>query len=370
MTDTQRTPVDARPHGTTPYRLLTAIRTGDIAGMDALLAPGSESEKCVTGPGFVESPLATATRYVQTPIVQHLLRRGAVPDGAMDASVSPLFIAAMEGSLHVARLLLDGGADLHRESLTQPLTPTGAAEYWSFQGQGQKDVAAYLRSLGGTNPYNDPDRPETLWDGHVGEWPIRLVEKTLDARVSPEPYLRGSGAAGVPLYSCRFDRKKWLFRLLFTAHLSPTLGYELAVALPGRWPVHRAALEHRRFAWPLDVVAHLARGGLPLRHGDVVSRAALGDSVRLPPSVSDFVAVALSGVESVRAGLAKKDPVFARHAGPLLLLVPRLSAKTPLDAAAARAFADAKASVKWGPSALKPGRSGLAVPLELCAEDA
>lgn len=351
-------------------RLFDAIRDGDLVTVRSLLELQLVGARCVAGPGFVERPLETAVRYGREEIVAALLGMGAPPDGSVTELVPPLFQAAMNGTLGVAMRLVEAGADIHRESLTQPLTPTGAAEYWSFQGQGQKDVAAYLRSLGGTNPYNDPNRPETLWDGHVGEWPIRLVEKTLDARVSPEPYMRGSGAAGVPLYSCRFDRKKWLFRLLFTAHLSPTLGYELAVALPGRWPVHRSALEHHRFAWPLDVVAHLARRSLPLRHGDVVSRAALADSVRLPPAVSDFVAVALSGIESVRVGLAKKDPVFARHAGPLLLLVPRLSAKKPLDAAAARAFADAKASVKWGPSALKPGRSGLAIPLELCAEDA
>jgi hypothetical protein len=353
-----------------PRKLSAAIRRGDVVAVRAALSAGLDPGREIEVDGFRDLPLQYAVEQKHSRIVEILLKAGASPDGTDSALVTPLHGAAVNGDVDIARLLIDAGADIHRESLTQPLTPTGAAEYWSFQGQGQKDVAAYLRSLGGTNPYNDPNRPETLWDGHVGEWPIRLVEKTLDARVSPEPYVRGSGAAGVPLYSCRFDRKKWLFRLLFTAHLSPTRGYEIAVALPGRWPVHRAALEHHRFAWPLDVVAHLARGSLPLRHGDVVSRAALGDSVRLPPAVSDFVAVALSGIESVRAGLAKKDPVFARHAGPLLLLVPRLSAKKSLDAAAARAFADAKASVKWGPSALKPGRSGLAIPLELCAEDA
>jgi hypothetical protein len=353
-----------------PKKFSAAIRKGDVVAVRAALSAGLDPGREIEVDGFRDLPLQYAVEQTQARIVEVLLRAGAPPDGTDSTLVTPLHGAAINGDVGIARLLVDAGADIHRESLTQPLTPTGAAEYWSFQGQGQKDIAAYLRSLGGTNPYNDPNRPETLWDGHVGEWPIRLVEKTLDARVSPESYVRGSGAAGVPLYSCRFDRKKWLFRLLFTAHLSPKLGYELAVALPGRWPVHRAALEHRRFAWPLDVVAHLARGGLPLRHGGVASRAALGDSVWLPPPVSDFVAVAFSGVESVRAGLAKKDPEFARHAGPLLLLVPRLSAKKPLDAAAARAFADAKASVKWGPSALKPGRSGLAIPLELSAEDA
>jgi hypothetical protein len=86
--------------------------------------------------------------------------------------------------------------------------------------------------------------------------------------------------------------------------------------------------------------------------------------------VSDWVAVSLSVIESIRVSLAEKDPVFARHAGPVLLLVPRVAAKKALDAEAARQFADAKASMKWGPTALKPGRSGLAVPLELSTEDA
>jgi hypothetical protein len=293
-----------------------------------------------------------------------------MPDGPLRNLVTPLLGAAIAGHAEVARVLVAGGADIHRESLTQPLTPTGAAEYWSFQGQGQKDVAAYLRSLGGTNPYNDPNRPENQWDGHPGEWPIRLVEKALDARVAPQPYVRGEGADAVPLYSCRFDRKKWLFRLLFTTHLSPRLGHELAIALPGRWPIHRAALEHRHFAWPLDLVAHLTRRGTPFRHGDVLTRSALGANAWVHPQVSDWVAVSLSVIESIRVSLAEKDPVFARHAGPVLLLVPRVAAKKALDAEAARQFADAKASMKWGPTALKPGRSGLAVPLELSTEDA
>lgn len=349
-----------------------AVMRGDTEACRRLLSAGADPNALAGYGPAVDPVLRVAASRGYTEIVSLLLAHGARVDGAVDELATALYSSAGQGHLDIARLLVEAGADIHRESLTQPLTPTGAAEYWSFLGENRKEVARYLRSLGGQNPYNDPNRPPDQWDGHPGELQIRFVERALAARVSPIPYIRQVEGSPVELYSCRFDNKKYLFRLLFTVSLNGPRHQEVALALPGMWPVHRAALELERFRWPLDLLARTSRNVAasgPLEHGMVLDRnhpATAG--VRWPETISQWLVVAHESLEGVRRELSAIDEFIANTLGPVLLLVPHLAKKPLTPGAPAREAADAKARVKWAPPALKVGRNTLAVPLEVSAE--
>ena len=351
--------------------LVSAAQRGSAEECKRLLGRGANPSASKDGLSVLRIA-ASIAGSVDT--VRVLLDAGAAPDGAVDHGSTPLQGAAYSGHLDVVRALVEAGADIHRESFGMPLTPTGTAEYWSFLGKGQAEVAAYLRSLGGQNPYNDPNRPENLWEGREGELHLRFVERALGSRVSPFPLQREHvKGRDLLLYSCRFDRKKWLFRLLFTVQLSLTAGCEVGLALPCNWPVHRAALELPRFAWPIDflfgLAARLDRDVGVIGHGDVLDRAhPLARGLAWPARFDQWLVVQHASFETVRTELAAQDEHVAKHLRPTLLLVPHF-AKTPLRPGAdARAKADAKALVKWAKPALGTARNGLVVPIETSAE--
>lgn len=352
--------------------LLRASQSGMADECKALLARGANPDAATKTPRLEALYLAASIAgSVET--VQVLLAAGASVDGPVDGGSTPLHGAARSGQLAVARTLIEAGADIDREAAGMPLTPTGIAEYWSLLGQGQTEVAAYLRSLGGQNPYNDPNRPEDLWSGREGELHLRFVERALGARV-PFPFEREPvKGRRLALYWCRFRRPHYYFRLLFTVQLSLTAEREVGLVLPCSWPVHRAALELPRFTWPLDllfgVAARLDRGEVSVEHGDVLDRehpAVRG--LAWPTSFEQWLVVRHGSFETVRQELSTEDDFIAKWLRPTLLLVPHFAKRRLRAGAEALAKADAKARVKWEKPALGTARNGLVVPTVARAE--
>lgn len=315
--------------------------------------------------GTVEHMPLTALQFAsgsgRLDVVKLLIFLGARIDGGVDSSSTPLHHAAMGGHLAVVRELVEVGADIHRESLRLPLTPTGTAEYWSFQNQGQREVAEYLRTLGGINPYNG-ERPDDVWEGLGGEMHIELVERALNGRVSPVPFARATiTGREVAIRTSRFAPTLFLFRTLFTTSLSPIAGQELALVLPSLWPLHARALQEPRYAWPLDLLAHLeerASRGASLAHGDVLNR---GDEhlagLDWPTNFDQWLVVCHGSLEERR--LAVPEAMLS----PTLFLVPHANKKPIVPGKDALTRADAKATVKWARPALGQGKNGLVVPL-------
>lgn len=306
-------------------------------------------------------PLARACRAPDLETVRKLLELGALPDGTDITPAPPLVSAATSGNLELARFLVEAGADVNREHLAQPLTPTGWADYYA-EVKPTGEVAAYLRSLGGINPYNDQSRPEDFWDGVRGEMQIELVERALKGRVHPVPFEDTSSGERLTLRQSRFSAEAFLFRLLFSVDFVDAGGRcEVAVALPRFWPNHAAALHKGQFRWPWDLMFAVGRSladGAVLQHGDVLSRESdIFRGVSWQPGFDQWLAVRHESLAERRravpsAGLS--DTIF---------LVPHIG-KTPLKPGkASKAAADAKAKVKWNASAGKRGRNTLIVPL-------
>jgi hypothetical protein len=297
-------------------------------------------------------------------VVDLLLGAGAEVDGRLDDRSTPLIDACISGHLSVVRRLLEAGADLHRESLRQPLTATGTAEYWSFKQEGQPEVASYLRSLGGTNPYFDgaPDAKdaEERWAGAVGEMHIELLERALYGRVSLVPFEREEGSERpLVVRQCRFSANPYLFRLLCTVNAAPSAPGEVAIALPAAWPLHAAALKEQRYAWPLELVFHVARKlqqGASLSHGDLLARdGEILQNAFTPRDIEQWIVVAHRTFEERRIA------VLQAGLAPTLLLVPNFAKAIKPKEALAKA--DAKAQVNWEKPALGTGRSALTVQL-------
>ncbi len=313
------------------------------------------------------TPLTYAAAHGHLDVVNLLLESGAAVDGPIDHRTTPLLAAAKEGQFEVVKRLVDADADIHREMLTSPVTPTAEAEYWSFLNRGQKDVAAYLRSLGGTNPYNEPVRPDDFWDEYVGGLHIMLIEGALRFRVSPYPFRRDIGdGREIIVHSCRFAPNKFLFRMLFTVNLSMAAGCEIGIVLPAVWPVHKAALQLKNYSWPIDFlfkVAAAVSAGVKVEHGQVLDRdhAAVAGAY-WSPMFDQWLVVNHSSIEDVRQKLA---PTLM----PTFLLTPVCEKKKLVEGAESRKRADARANAKWGNSALGPGRNALAIPMEASKED-
>jgi len=290
-------------------------------------------------------------------VVRVLLAAGAMVDGIVTVRSSPLIGAAIEGHREVAALLLESGADLHRESLRTPLTPLGFANYYRVKNTGQDEVAEYLVSKGAIDPFNGP---EVDWSGMRGQAQVEAVEATL-GRVHPVPYVRDGDVAGVDqvtVFRTRFVAQKYLFQLLFTTDLALVTGYELAVCLLSTWPMHKGALEQATFRWPLDLLFHWAGeavAGRGFAHGEVVDATSSRDAgVNVPTKLAQWLACNHASFE-----LARERRLGA---APMLLLVPHLL-KTPLKPGKqARERADKKYELLWNPSAARTGRNSLVVP--------
>ena len=154
------------PHG----HLVWAARTGDIAAIRRLAASGIDLDASTDTPAVFVFPdldhihwtaLQHAVQKHQVDAVRVLLECGADPDARPAGSaITPLFIAAGDPDPTIARLLLDGGADVNvsRKALTAP-EPGGplwhvfehAMEHASA-GQSRKEALARMAATAPSKP--------------------------------------------------------------------------------------------------------------------------------------------------------------------------------------------------------------------------
>ena len=93
-------------------KMMRAIAIQDLAGLDAALANGADSEAVIHG----NTPLMRAAKIGSLPIVERLLKAGAGVDQALphDERQTPLMVAINSGNEQVVQLLLGHGASLTR----------------------------------------------------------------------------------------------------------------------------------------------------------------------------------------------------------------------------------------------------------------
>lgn len=93
-------------------RMMRAITTQDLAGLDVALANGADSDAVIHG----NTPLMRAAKIGSLPVVERLLSAGAGVDQALpqDERQTPLMVAINSGNEQVVQLLLGFGASLTR----------------------------------------------------------------------------------------------------------------------------------------------------------------------------------------------------------------------------------------------------------------
>jgi len=128
--------------------LIAAIENGNMPVFEALLAAGAG----VAAPiAFGETPLHAAARRADEAMVRALLARGAPVNAAIVHpnhqfhGRTPLMHAAIRGSLPVAKLLLEAGADPFAKDV-------GGSTALSFAELGGKRVANHLRKVMNASP--------------------------------------------------------------------------------------------------------------------------------------------------------------------------------------------------------------------------
>jgi ankyrin repeat protein len=107
--------------GWTPLHLAASA---EIAAMlfDAGADINARNRHKVAGPG--NSPLSAGTYMQRADVVGFLIERGADVNQGDNAGFSPLHLAAANGYVEIARLLLAAGANAHART-----GPTGGARY-------------------------------------------------------------------------------------------------------------------------------------------------------------------------------------------------------------------------------------------------
>ena len=114
-----------------------ASRLGNIDIISIILNCGIDVNQARTTDGV--TPLYLAALEGQLAVAQLLLNRGADVNLARTDGATPLFIAALNGQLAVAQLLLDRGADVNQAETTYGVTPLHIAAQ-----EGQLAVAQLL----------------------------------------------------------------------------------------------------------------------------------------------------------------------------------------------------------------------------------
>jgi hypothetical protein len=237
-----------------------------------LLDAGADIES--TDSYFGIAPLGEAASSGREDCLDVLLARGALVDGVTVAVSTALVYAAANGALEIARTLVGAGADVDRDSLKGPYTALSVADDPPPNTDGSHArVAEYLRSVGATKPW-DFKRPETFWDGVLGELTLLLVEGTLGlTHALPVGSMRTSYAS----IDVRRARHGWkyIFQTLYSAGLTLQGGkHEVGLCLTSKWPLHKRALEEVRFRRPVDflmgVSDRVLQGGVqpfsPIHH--------------------------------------------------------------------------------------------------------
>lgn len=327
---------------------------GSIAGCEALLSAGAALES--------DYPPLLAAAYNAPGLVKYLLSRGALVDGAATAVSSPLCSAASGPSLACARVLVEAGADLDRDSLLRPGSALNSAEDPPPNGDRAKyaAMAEYLRSVGATKPW-EYRRASTFWEGTVGQLTTMLIEAGLGLVAGPPLIEHKSAATHFDVRRCRYGYRSY-FQGLFTAGMTASGGAcEFVLVTHSFWPTHCGAIKEPRFRAPVDFLATVAQRTLESSepvHGDVLDRDhPLVGGVTWPGAFNQWLVVEHESIKLLAAEMA--DPKLPKA----LFLVPVLDKKPLKSGPEARARADFKANVKWEKPAMKTGKNNLTIPL-------
>lgn len=285
--------------------------------------------------------------------VKWLLKHGACPNGWPTSIATPLISAAVDGSVDIARALVDAGAEVNREHLRMPQTALDFAEAYKVKGSGQDTVADFLRERGGIQPYVDPHD----WSKVPGGAYIQHIEQQIGSINPIRIKSQATEDCSFTVRKCAISpichgRKRWSneeYKLILTAGLSDSIGAELAMCLPWGWPLNTDSLKMPQFNWPVTLLTRLANAakddGLKLEHGFII----------------DIMHTALKEVEEVAS---VPQWVFVYHESlnikrdstvPDTLLLTPIVRKSPIPVSAGLSTADKKKSAKW---------KALAVPLD------
>ena len=336
-----------------------AAREGQGAVCEELLRLGVDVERVSTF--FETTALTLAAGRRRVGVARLLLSRGARVDATSISVFSPLMAAAGIGWDEGARLLVSAGADLDRDSLARPETALGRAEDPPPNTDGSHaKVAEYLRSVGATKPW-DYHRPDTFWDGALGELTLLFVESCLGLTHAKPVGESKSEHATIHIRRARHGKDN-IFQTLYSAGLPEQGGHcEVGVCLTSKWPLHRRALEEERFRRPVDfltTVSDRILQGAPLKHGDLLGREhELVRGLDWPGDFEQWIAVRHDSFEARRKEV--RDPALPK----VLLLIPHLGKKPIKTAKEAKTIADYKAQVKWEKPAASGAKNNLVVPL-------
>jgi beta-lactamase regulating signal transducer with metallopeptidase domain len=119
--------------------LFDAVRDGDSASAEALIAEGADVNARLRGDG---TPLIEAARVGREDLVAMLLAAGADPNLALPREGNPLIVAAAHGHLDVVRRLVEAGAQVDAFVINDETPLINAAR------SGRLEVVAYLVDRG------------------------------------------------------------------------------------------------------------------------------------------------------------------------------------------------------------------------------
>lgn len=155
-----------------------AARSGDLPGLEALLAAGAPLQAL---DAHGDTPLIAAAYSGQTEAVVRLLDAGAPVDGRSDRGMTALHAAAYRGYPDIVSLLLDRGADVNDQENIFRITPLHAAAE-----ENHLEVVKVMLAAGA-----DPDRREVnaitplTRSGWKGNWKVFETLRKAGAECQP-----------------------------------------------------------------------------------------------------------------------------------------------------------------------------------------
>jgi ankyrin repeat protein len=150
--------------------LTVACVAGHLAIVQMLLAAGASADaQCGDG-----SALLMAAWGEHEPVVRQLLDAGADPKLASASGETPLMTAALKGSVAIARLLIDGGAEVNAQ------TTSGASSLFATSPPVCGESALHLAAAEGHGAMVElllsRGASKTITD-HVGERPLHWAAR-------------------------------------------------------------------------------------------------------------------------------------------------------------------------------------------------
>ncbi len=160
-----------------------AVARGNVDIVTALLDAGANIEAGGTGGAH---PLHLAALANRPAVAKLLIARGAELESRDSNGMTPLLIAASNGKLEVAEVLLDAGADVNAEGIRYPYNALGVAVFGC-----QIPMAKLLLSKGMDINARFDDRSETLL--FLVAPTLHHSPATLDQRLAMIAFLLANG---------------------------------------------------------------------------------------------------------------------------------------------------------------------------------